>query len=256
VHPWVEAPLIPPPPPRPILVAVPQTPEEATSVRVKMRDARQQARVDLADRVREWKTGETLIPEIRKRAIMAPDGKRVLRHATAINAVWRDPEDANRSSRRAREIAGWRSHDPLVTLAKRNSNITEELIYAADCYRLAWEKGPGGARPGYEPPLLQNHYFGPSSGPSDERAKGEIAWQEVQRYVRDDRQLTILDHVVIRCRDVTGWAERVGWDRKAAVGYLIGVLETLLGYYRHEVASLVRGDDPEVEQERRRAAAR
>lgn len=178
---------------------------------------------------------ELMAPAVRRATIKGADGQ-VIRGPTADRAEWRDPDDTNVYAKHAREITGWRAHDALLNLSKHNPNVTDEHKAAASLYQRAWESGPGGARPGYEPTMQPgSKYFGPSSGPDEAVRDGMRSWLSVQRYLRSERAREVLHIVLIDRKDVTAWCKRSNWSVKAGVGYLIATLDQLVEYYRGDI---------------------
>src|SRR3954470_18398824 len=90
-----------------------------------------------------------------------------------------------------------RRYDPIMHLL-RSGSVTQEHALPADRYRIAWELGPGGAMPGYERIEAGSHQYGPSSGPTAERAHDERRWQEVQSLFPVPKQRACLEAIVLK----------------------------------------------------------
>jgi hypothetical protein len=110
-------------------------------------------------------------------------------------------------------------------------------------YRLAWELGPGQARPGYERPMMPVQGFGPAGGPDDTRLAHMAAWGRLQAYLGDVRMIRALDLVILAHGGLTEAAKLIGLGRREVVGYLVLALDRLLAYYAEEVSETLRQDD-------------
>lgn len=170
-------------------------------------------------------------PSVPEKTRLVPRQQRI--SGKAVRAEWDDPADKNdRGTRRARQTSGYIRADPVRALKKRNDLITDQHVAASDKYKALWERGPGGARsaPGDR---LDRVDVSPGPGSADPTM---AAMQAMRRWIRvqemfDGRARALLEHVVLQGNDVSSWASRNGFDRKMAVGLLIGILDVLVAYF-------------------------
>jgi len=219
----------PPAPPQP------DGQEEATSAPVgaprpaggaAARRARQRGRQTQRGAYRPPDAATLAIPEASRQDVRDAAG-RLIRPARVERQSWRDPEDTNVSAGSPKLVRGWVASDGIARLAQINSHITEDMVVAADCYRMAWERAhrsPGGAR-------FERYDGGDATrGPTDEQMMAIRAWQQVQAILHADAR-SLLESVVLRRGYVSDWAIEWGAAREYAVGLLIGVLGQLVVYY-------------------------
>jgi hypothetical protein len=184
------------------------------------------------------------VPLAQRQPVVEASGRK-FRNALAARSEWRDPEDTNPNRRVPKMARGHRRYDPIMHLL-RSGSVTQEHALAADRYRLAWELGPGGAMPGYERSEAGSQQYGPSSGPTAERANGERRWQEVQSLFTVPKQRACLEAIVLQRTEVYRWAKTANMSKIHAVGYLQGLLDILWEHYKDEISEHIRRSGPPI----------
>lgn len=204
------------------------------------RQSRAQAQDAQRDHVSELLADDAAmhaVPSIRVRRITGADGIDI-RGPTARPSEWRDPDDDNPRRREPLKVRGFRRACVLETIRGRGSPITMEHMIAADLLLNAYELGELGARPGWQREMNAG-LAGYSSGspPSELRLIHLRAYEAVK--VRLGRSLfPILDHVVLKNRDLTSYAKKRRVHRHAAVGILIAALDTLVDHYEAKIKEI------------------
>lgn len=226
-------------------VATPAIPPVPAAVRFKavvaaqvQPKSRKQAKRDLATQARIFQEErDSAVPSAQRHAVMSPDGS-LFSPPKVVNGQWRDPEQAP-NTRSPKMTSGFKPYDPLAALAKKNSSITLEHVTAADFYRMACERGPGGAISGGRELTFSDRQFAPSMGPAEFKLEAMAAWNWVQNQLAPPAK-ACLEATVLQRQSVAEWAEKRGGDRRYAVGYLTSVLDQLLVIYSDDVHAHLR----------------
>lgn len=188
---------------------------------------------------------DQIVPMMMTVSVIGHDGS-ILRGPLARPASWADPEDINLTRRAPKMVRGMTRIDPVRRLMQKNSLFEPQHVEAADCYRLAWEQGPGRGPPGSRYGEPKVYTPGPGMGPSDDRVAKVVAWNNLQRYVDDARSRNALEHIVLNREPVKSWAAKAKIDPKIATGYFLGVLERLVLYFQDEIERRMRIDKLEL----------
>lgn len=233
----------------PKVVPIPRTVDVATQFKslVKMvpevtasRSRKQRKRNAMRVRHVSMIAQESLIPRAQLDAVMK-DGEVVCPPKVAA-AVWRDPDDTNRSSRTPKLSHGYRRSDPLVKWAMENKSIIgREEVAAADCYRLAYELGPCQAMPNGRSLSFVDRQFSSASGPTEIRLQRMRDWTYVQSLLANDAK-AILFAVVLNRTSISKWAADRGGDRRHWSGTLCAILKQLYVIYRDDVDASLKQD--------------
>jgi hypothetical protein len=199
--------------------------------------SRKQIKRDLMREAREFQDDQdSVVPRAQRTAVMAPDGS-VFCPPKVTAGSWQDVEQ-NRNSRAPKMTHGFRRCDPLVVLAKSNSNVTMSHVLAADAYRMQWEKGPGGAVGGSRELNYSDRGFHPSMGPAERHLQHMANWVWTQRQLSQSMQ-ACLQFIVLDRQTITAWALSSKQDRRYAVGFLLAALDQLLLLFKDEVDTLL-----------------
>lgn len=134
----------------------------------------------------------------------------------------------------------------VETLAKRQPRITDQHVKASARLQGDFRLIEGGIGPSVADLLDRSiSAHSPGGGGPDAAVLAQIhAHDRVARalaYIGDAED--VIMHVVLLNIDVSAWARARGWDRKMAVGYLIGGLDRLAEFYAggKRVAKVFRG---------------
>ncbi len=224
-------------------------PQEAASARNRAAMAKEAAKAQKrAVRLQEAARAPGPVEPIRLPAAVAKGSEDLTprKLGEVDEAAWPDPEaTTNQFQRHAPQVRGYRTACILTRMARRpGSRITEEQIRAADKVRLAWDV----ARLGYSSGTGLEPSGGSAAGPRLDHGAAAAARnhmsREVNRVLRaiGESRVAMFAAVVIGNQDITAWSraesERLGCrvEPKVEIGLLLSVLDTLVEYYRAELA--------------------
>ncbi len=176
---------------------------------------------------------EAAVQKIQREPVVDKATGKVIRPPRVAESYWRDPDDVRPdTSKKARLVRGWVAADSLVYLKRFNAKITDDHIMAADCYREAWERAHRSPTAvAWDTIPAQTD---PRRTPAEAALIAVAAWRRIQRAFMPDER-SVLAAVVLERGHISAWAEEWGAHRAYAMGFLIGVLEHLVSYFRSEI---------------------